>query len=68
METIFHAEYDKSSIGATRHHFIFSKYPKTGYKEAMQQGITGGLYITKDEEIPESIIIILKKAKKGETK
>ncbi len=61
MDITIKAEWDKSSEGEARNHFVFPELPKKGYEKAMQRGITGGLYITKDIEIPDTITIVLRK-------
>ena len=53
------ALWDDSSIGGKREHFFFPDKPAKGYERAAQIAITGGLYIPKGMEIPDSILITL---------
>jgi len=51
------ALWDDDNIGAKREHFVFPNKPTKGYDRAAQMAITGGVYIPKGMEIPDSILI-----------
>ena len=61
------AEFDESSIGTTRNHYVIPAKPKEGYAKATVPKITGGIYISKDEPVPDSIVIVFP-ARAGELK
>jgi len=55
------AEYDASSMGATRTHFVFPLKPKGAYDKANVPDITGGVYVRKGVDIPDVVVIRLQK-------
>lgn len=52
---------DPSSVGEERYHFVFPKTPKESVPKALFEKITGGIYISKTESVPESITLIFPK-------
>ena len=54
------AQYDPSSLGVDRDHYVFPAGYKRPYERAIYPAITGGIYFKKGQVIPETIVIHIK--------
>lgn len=59
----FQLELDEQSMGESRLHFVFPAGAKLPYDRANLPVFTGGIYVKKGAELPETITLVFPKVK-----